>query len=426
MSPARYNIGIAGAGVAGLNAGILLQQSGHAVQIFEARTVCGGRIQSQKVNGHLIEAGPEFIHGRAIETIKLLEKYKIPYVSVNGKMYNAYQGKIRETDDISEHWDKLLDQMQKLQSDLPFGKFLQTYFPGANYQELRDSASSFAQGFDLADLQKASTKALADEWQSWESAQFRIPKGYDTLVRSMENEFISAGGKILFGHIVKSVDWSEKIIRLDVENRQSFNLDKLMVCLPAPMLNHSTTNIQGLLFNPSPGEQLNIFAQIGYGTVVKLVMIWKTAFWKSKVPDAQLIFSAGSIPTWWTQYPLDIPVLTGWLGGPAVEKLSQKSDEFFLDQGFETLAAIFSISIADLKKELDDFRVFNWKKETWSRGAYSYPTVQSRQAKISDLKSWDRKIYFAGEAFYEGAHPGTVEAALISGIERATQLMAEI
>jgi monoamine oxidase len=155
-------------------------------------------------------------------------------------------------------------------------------------------------------------------------------------------------------------------------------------------------------------------------------MVWKSAFWKSNFPAAQFIFSSGFIPTWWTQYPLDNPVLTGWLGGPPAEKFSEQPDEFFLRQAFETLSSVFSIAVSELKNELAGFRVFNWKNEIWSRGAYSYPTVESRQAKISGMKSWGQKIYFAGEAFYEGAHPGTVEAALVSGVDRARELLTEM
>jgi monoamine oxidase len=242
----------------------------------------------------------------------------------------------------------------------------------------------------------------------------------------MENEFISAGGKILFEHAVKSVDWSGNNIRVELNSRQPFIVDKLIVSLPAPMLRQTGHNNQELRFIPSSEHQLELFGEIGYGTVVKLVIVWKTAFWRNNFPDAQFIFSSGFIPTWWTQYPLDNPVLTGWLGGPPAEKFSEQPDEFFLMKGFETLSSVFSIAIPELKNELAGFRVFNWKNEIWSRGAYSYPTVQSRHAKISAMKSWGQKIYFAGEAFYEGAHPGTVEAALVSGVDRARQLLAEM
>ncbi len=106
-------------------------------------------------------------------------------------------------------------------------------------------------------------------------------------------------------------------------------------------------------------------------------------------------------------YPLDVPVLTGWLGGPAAEKYSEKPDEFFLNQGLETLASVFAMAVPDLRNKLTDYRVFNWQKDTRSRGAYSYPTVESYEAKLSRMKSLAGRIYFAGEAFYEGPHPGT-------------------
>ena len=41
------------------------------------------------------------------------------------------------------------------------------------------------------------------------------------------------------------------------------------------------------------------------------------------------------------------------------------------------------------------------------------------------MKSWDHKIYFAGEAFTKEP-TRTVEAALVSGVDRARHLLAEI
>ncbi len=426
MSSAKNTIGIAGAGIAGLAAGILLQEAGYMVKILESGSISGGRIQSQTMNGYLIEAGPEFIHGNAKETIRLLKKYHIPFVPVNGKMYSAREGHLLETADMNGDWDKLLIQMKKLKNDLPFGEFLLKYFPGTDHREVRETAIRFAEGFDLVDINTASTQALAAEWLAGESAQYRIPRGYSTLIRSMEDEFISAGGKILFQQPVESVDWTAKKIQVNVNKGQPYIVDKLIVSVPVSMLNPAATDFQRLSFNPSPDEHLNTFGQIGYGTVIKLVLIWRSAFWKTRIPDAHFIFSDCFIPTWWTQYPQDLPLLTGWLGGPAAAVVSQEPDSYFLQQGLESLSIVFSVPVSELKNKLVDFRVFNWAKEPWSRGAYSYPTVKSRQAKILSRKSWDRRIYFAGEAFYEGPHPGTVEAAVVSGLDTARQLLAEI
>src|SRR5450631_374015 len=195
MSSAKNKIGIAG-----LAAGMLLQQAGYNVQILESGSVSGGRIQSRRINGYLIEAGPEFIHGNAKETIRLLKKYHIPFVPANGKMYRVRDGQFLETRDMNGDWDKLLIQMKKLKNDLPFGEFLSLYFPGADHHEVRESAIRFAEGFDLVDIQTSSTQALAAEWLAGESTQYRIPGGYHTLIQSMEDEFISAGGKIFFQH----------------------------------------------------------------------------------------------------------------------------------------------------------------------------------------------------------------------------------
>jgi monoamine oxidase len=213
---------------------------------------------------------------------------------------------------------------------------------------------------------------------------------------------------------------------VETRDRQQFTTDKLIVSLPVSILKQMGDDDQELSFNPIPKGQFEFINEIGYGTVVKLVTIWKSVFWKNNFPSAQFIFSPGFIPTWWTQYPLDVPILTGWLGGPGAENFSEQPDDFFLSRALETLSLVFSIDITELKNELVDFRVFNWKNEIWSRGAYSYPTVQFRKAKPSAMKSWGRKIYFAGEAFYEGAHPGTVEAALVSGADTARLLLHEM
>lgn len=92
----------------------------------------------------------------------------------------------------------------------------------------------------------------------------------------------------------------------------------------------------------------------------------------------------------------------------------------------ESLSSIFSISDAELKKNLRNFRIFNWKNEPWSRGAYSYSKLGFRSAGFLSRESIQKRIYFAGEAYYEGAHPGTVEAAVVSGLETARQLLEEM
>jgi len=199
----------------------------------------------------------------------------------------------------------------------------------------------------------------------------------------------------------------------------------LIISLPLSLLNQITPRSESVVFHPSIDEKQKAFSQIGYGTVIKIVMIWHSPFWKTMVPDAQFIVSDNFIPTWWIQYPHNIPVLTGWLGGPRAEQLSDKPDSFFLEKAFESLSSLFSVSTEKIKHELKDVRIFNWKNNPWSRGAYSYSLVGSGPAKAICRKSIQNRIYFAGEAYYDGPFPGTVEAAVVSGLETARQLLSQ-
>ena len=426
MSTIKIRIGIAGAGIAGLRAGILLQQAGHNVQIFESRSQSGGRIQSLMVDGYLVEAGPEFIHDQSKETLELLDRYRISYTPAEGKMYRAREGGITETYEMVRGWDQLLKKMKTLNSDLPLGAFLEKHFQGNRFSELRKSAIRFAEGFDLADSQTASTQALAKEWGLEDSRQFRITGGYGTLIQAMTEEFYSFGGEILFEHVVESVVWYPGDIRISVRAHQPFHMDKLIIGLPLSMLNQTAPQIEQVSFFPSLDDQQREFARIGFGTAVKIILIWDSPFWNLLVPEALFIFSDGFIPTWWTPYPQDLPLLTGWLGGPPAELVSGQRDEFFLEKSLDSLSHLFSIPAAELRTRLKDYRIFNWKNKAWSRGAYSYSQVGSGPAKTLARKSLESRVYFAGEAFYDGPLPGTVEAAVISGLDTARLLLSEI
>jgi monoamine oxidase len=425
MPKFELNIGIAGAGISGLVAGIELLRSGHQVSIFESSQRTGGRIETIDVDGIWIETGPEFIHGHLKETLRLLKKYHISFEPIHGKMYRVSDGKISENYELADGWDQLLSKMKSIKEDMPLNQFLGKYFPGNEFGELKKAAVRFAEGFDLADTKWASTKALIAEWEHEDSGQFHIPSGYGALIHAVENEFRNLGGKIFLKHRVNRVNWESKVINIWVNDHTVFHLDKLIVTLPISLLNQTTPSSESILFNPSIDEKQKAFGQIGFGTVVKIVMIWHSPFWEKIIPDAQFIITDEFIPTWWIQYPKKIPVLTGWLGGPRAEQYSDKPDSFFLEKALEVLSSLFSVSTEIIKQELKDVRIFNWKNNPWSRGAYSYSLVGSGSAKEICRESIQNRIYFSGEAYYDGPFPGTVESAVVSGLETSNQLLKE-
>ncbi len=76
-----------------------------------------------------------------------------------------------------------------------------------------------------------------------------------------------------------------------------------------------------------------------------------------------------------------------------------------------------------MRQMLTACKVFNWADSKFAQGAYSYATPATKKA-LSILQTpVNNRLYFAGEAIYNGEHPGTVEAAFASGKRAAGQIM---
>ncbi len=415
---------ILGAGISGLVAGRMIVRAGKQVTIIEARGRTGGRILSIHRDGQVLEAGPEFIHGHLKETISLLKEFRIEYVQAKGKMYFARAGHFMEDQGNVEDWGLLVKKMRSLKTDLPFLRFLQENFGGEAYSGLRESAIGYAEGFDLADVSRASTLALIREWKQEENApQYRIPGGYSQLTDALASEFTSLGGKIILNMPANHVKWATGELCITVMGKRKLRAKRLLITLPLGVLTHQETGVFGIQFSPDIFSKREAMEQIGFGNVMKIVLQWHSPFWKQFVPDAQFIISDEEIPTWWTQDPVVSNLLTGWVGGPGAGDLSGLTDKEVVAIALKNLSAIFGIPQQELERKLIESNVFNWQNEIFTRGGYSYSYPGSKGARAILKSSLEGTVYFAGEAYYDGPFGGTVEAAIASGIETATEMI---
>jgi monoamine oxidase len=78
------------------------------------------------------------------------------------------------------------------------------------------------------------------------------------------------------------------------------------------------------------------------------------------------------------------------------------------------LSNIFDINIEILQQYIKGSHVHNWIADPFSKGAYSYSTVNSAAAKRILLTPVANTLFFAGEAVSKNSN-ATVEAALHSG-----------
>lgn len=392
---------IIGAGSAGLMAARELSAR-HNVTILEAKNKPGGRIHTIRQN---IEAGAEFVHGKLPVTLNLLKEAGLSYTPVAGHMYTVEKGRWSEEENFVEGWDELLDKMGKQQEDMTLLEFLETHYSSTEYEELRGEITRYVQGFDLANPAKVSIRYLHREWTNEDETNFRIDQGYDALI-----SFLAKDLNIITGSPVKNIDWENGKVRVHTLNGQSYSAQKVIITTSIGVLQHGA-----IRFTPSIDDYINAASHIGWGSVIKVVLEFKESFWKK---DTGFILSREKIPTWWTQSPNTAPILTGWLGGPPAENYKQVPEEEILKAALHALSAIFQTALPPLVSS----HISNWVQDPEISGSYSYDTPLSENARKLLNTPLQDTIYFAGEALYDGKHPGTVEAALISGKEVAQKI----
>ncbi len=417
----NYEVIIVGAGASGLIAAYEIAAAGKKVLILEARNRIGGRAHTIKSGELFLEAGAEFVHGDLPVTLGLLDEAKIKYHKIKGKMRRSENGRWVD-DEFIENWDELIEKMGNLKNDLPFAVFLEKYFSGDNNSELRSSATRYAQGFDLVDTNKASTKELYKEWRNEDENQYRIKKGYAELMNYLYKKIVKRGGVILTDKMVKEVEWKKNKVNILSNTNEKFTAKKLLITIPVSLMQNKNLN-GSINCKPAINETVNTFQQIGFGAVIKILLEFKEAFWQNKKRNISMILSEQKIPTWWAQLPEKNNLLTGWLGGPNAEEYSELNDNEILHIALKSLSVIFNLSIENLQEQLNAAYIFKWHTEPFSNGAYTYPMPGSKEARKKLNEPVDDTLFFAGEGLYNGNAPGTVEAALISGKKTASKIL---
>jgi len=413
---------IIGAGAAGLMAAKELSANKQNVIILEANNRIGGRIHTLHDKAFIkpIEAGAEFIHGNLHLTKQLLNEANIPVTNVGGEMMRVKDGEWKEQDEFTEGWDELMQRMQQLKEDMTVADFLRLYFSDEKYIPLRRSAQGFAEGFDLADISKASVFALRNEWMHEEDKQYRVEGGHQRLIDYLLCLCKGNGCTVNTSCVVKEIYWKKNEVKVVTAGNKTFTGNKIIITVPISVLRAELNYEAAITFTPSIYDFFEAAKLVGYGTVIKIFLQFRESFWKKNVA---FILSNENVPTWWTQSPDTYSLLTGWLSGAKTKTLPNIDAAGVLEESLQSLSSIFKMEKNALKEKLTAWKIINWSSEPFALGAYSFDKLETATArKILNLPIQET-IFFAGEALYEGNAPGTVEAALVNGREAAEKVM---
>lgn len=428
--PSAVPVIVIGAGMSGLVAARLLQDSGFAVTVLEARTRIGGRTWTDDSLGVPVDLGASWIHGADDNPLsRWCERLGIALtVSQDDDRYLYTAGHEEKRQQVwDEAWlartvaDFALDSAGRIVQLLrrsgynPHVSLADVVEPILNNEQLslRDrcvlaSIVSISEG-----VQGAPARYIdIEDWYPGEAHGINaIPLGgYRQLV-----EDAAAGLDIRLACPVTRVVYDRQGVQV-VTAQGTLSAAAVVVTVPLGIL-----QTRQLEFDPPlPTAKQQAMDRIGYGgegVLGKLVVRFPRRFWSAERPWLLSLPPTpqrrGIFTNWFNlEYFTAAPVLMAFTNGQAAANFDRNCrDEEVLQAGLAVLESMFPGQVP----QPVSYRVTRWLSDPWALGSYTYPAVGSPLAdRDSYAKPVADRVYFAGEGT-QTVDFGTVHAALRSG-----------
>ena len=432
---------IVGAGVAGLTAALCLSRQGVAVHVVEARDRAGGRIWTVRdaSAGIPIELGAEFVHGKPPQIWRHHQPGILDIDEGLGKSWCSEQDGLRPFD-LFEQVERVMGRMEEHRgADVSFAKFLDE-IEGLD-ERIRRRTLNYVTGFHGADPRDASIQSLAIDTTAGEQIEgdrsFRIRQGYGTLIESLRDQCERGGVTFYFKHVATRVDWSGPGVRIEATHlggRAELEAAMAVVTLPIGILRLRSGETGHVEFSPPLRDKSAALGKLAAGNVLRISLVFDEAFWRDgktmgrdDLEDLQFLFSDDPwFPTWWTQSPRRLPLLTGWSPALRSEQFAGQSLEFIRDKALQSLSRVLRVRVTLLEERLVAAYSHDWITDPFSRGAYSYAQVGGAQCFRELALPLEGRLYFAGEATDFNGHHATVHGAIASGERVAKEIIRDL
>jgi monoamine oxidase len=436
-----YDVAIIGAGAAGLASARLLTQQGLSVALIEARDRVGGRLLTihPAASPIPIELGATFVHGKPPETLALVRAADATLYEVDGRMISLFAGQRQE-----DGWggqSRILKSLARYTGpDCSLEEYIAENFADPEWQMARERIRGYVAGFDAADPQTVSVQWIAQTERALRLIQgdreFFVLDGYDRLMAALVDDSDAAYLKLYLNSVVKILRWAPHRVTLELVSAQGERLPAIsaaraIVTIPLGVLKAPASEPGSVAFDPILPRLQEALAGVRMGHVARVVLRLRDYFWDRDPPSSfnypQLSFLLSDhkvMPTWWTNYPLLVPIVNGWVGGPAAMPLVALADHEVHTAAVRALADIVGWSQAEVASQVVDTYFHNWSKDPYACGAYSYVLSGGLDRLTALAEPVADTLYFAGEATDTEGNTGTVHAALKTG-ERAARHILE-
>lgn len=261
--------------------------------------------------------------------------------------------------------------------------------------------------------------------------------GYGPLIERLADP---VRADIRLGAVASVVRWRDgevEVVCRDAadEPLETFVARAVVVSVPAGVLAAANVGPGAIRFDPPVPTAARAIELTAMGAVVRLVLRFRHAFWRDeKLADRLSVLDLDQMsfiqsrqpmdfPVLWTTYPVASPVIIAWTGGPRASALARLAVDDLTRRAVQSLAAIFGLKPAMLRRELVATYHHDWINDPFARGAYSYARVGGANACERLSRPISRTIWFAGEAADRLGRTGTVHGAIDSGWRAADEII---
>jgi monoamine oxidase len=431
MAGSPGDVVVVGGGVAGLAAATRLASAGRAVTVLEARSRLGGRVYTHTPPGTAdpIELGAELIQGQSAEFLDLVERGGLTLQELPNHHQYLRAGVARPFPDAPELVSHLLELRRA--GDVPVAELLRRQVQSGFGPEEVEAVTGYLEGFHTADLNRFGAEAL-EKNQTAEEAdgerQFRVAEGCGAVVRELASLLAAASGKVRLETIVTHIRWCAGEAEIEAQSPDGavrIRSAQVVLAVPLEILKAAPGEVAAIGLEPYPPGWKEALAALHTGAARRIVLRFQNAWWMERRPPVSGFVHGRSevFSVWWTGSPPEVPLLTGWVGGPRAAGLRGRTQDELAAVALQSLSNIFGLDISTLESRLQAAYSHDWSGDPFSRGAYSYGGVGAGPAVQLLSRPVANTLYLAGEAVAGEGRNATVPGALRSGYSAAARLV---
>src|SRR5207302_537619 len=256
--------------------------------------------------------------------------------------------------------------------------------------------AAFVEGFNAARLDRVSVRSLERQDLAAERAGgtglFRLRDGYDRVV-----EVLARGlqGALALGVSARRVRWRRG--RVEIEARDAGGARHLvraaaaLITLPLGVLKAGD-----LRFEPAlPAWKRAAIGALEMGGVIKVALRFRQPPWRERgLRGLGFLHAPGQpFPTFWAPRPFRAPALMAWVAGPAAERLRAVSAARLPELALRSLASALGAPPSSLRALLASALAFDWQRDPFSRGAYSWVPVGAVPQQLELARPVDATLF---------------------------------